>query len=55
MPGHDIGEQRGQQFIAMKPLDGATLKHLISGKLLPSNLLKMHELKPIQSVTLVAV
>ncbi len=32
---HDIGEQDGQQFIAMELLDGATLKHRISGKALP--------------------
>ncbi len=32
---HDIGEQDGQQFIAMEFLDGATLKHRISGKALP--------------------
>src|SRR5271170_3530324 len=32
---HDIGEQDGQQFIAMEFLDGETLKHRISGKALP--------------------
>jgi serine/threonine protein kinase/tetratricopeptide (TPR) repeat protein len=29
---HDIGEENGQAFIAMEYLDGMTLKHLISGK-----------------------
>ncbi|MGB7728585.1 MAG: serine/threonine-protein kinase [Candidatus Acidiferrum sp.] len=29
---HDIGEQDGQAFIAMESLDGVTLKHLINGK-----------------------
>ena len=32
---HDIGEQDGQQFIAMEFLDGRTLKDRISGKPLP--------------------
>jgi tetratricopeptide (TPR) repeat protein/TolB-like protein/predicted Ser/Thr protein kinase len=32
---YDLGEQDGQQFIAMEFLDGATLKHRISGKSLP--------------------
>src|SRR5271170_7752515 len=32
---YDVGEQGGQQFIAMEFLDGETLKHRIGGKALP--------------------
>jgi serine/threonine protein kinase/tetratricopeptide (TPR) repeat protein len=32
---YDVGEQDGQQFIAIEFLDGETLKHRISGKPLP--------------------
>jgi eukaryotic-like serine/threonine-protein kinase len=39
---YDIGEQNGQPFIAMEFLDGATLKHRISGK--PFSLGEMMEL-----------
>jgi serine/threonine protein kinase/Tol biopolymer transport system component len=35
---HDIGQQDGQAFIAMEFLDGQTLKHRISGKPLPLEL-----------------
>ena len=34
---YDIGEQDGQQFIAMEFLDGQTLRHRISGKALPAD------------------
>ena len=34
---YDIGEQDGQEFIAMEFLDGETLKRRISGKSLPSD------------------
>jgi eukaryotic-like serine/threonine-protein kinase len=38
---HDIGEQDGQQFIAMEFLDGQTLKHLINGKPIETDVLLM--------------
>jgi eukaryotic-like serine/threonine-protein kinase len=36
---HEIGDENGQAFIVMEYLDGATLKHRISGKPLPLELL----------------
>src|SRR5499433_2517491 len=39
---HDIGEQDGQQFIAMELMDGQTLKHAMRGRPLPlDQLLKL--------------
>ena len=39
---HDIGEENGRAFIAMEYLDGATLKHLITGQAMePERLLDL--------------
>src|SRR6201987_5330960 len=36
---HDVGEQGGQAFIALEFLDGTTLKHLIAGRPLETEVL----------------
>jgi serine/threonine protein kinase/Tol biopolymer transport system component len=36
---YDIGEERGRAFIAMEYLDGSTLKHLINGKPIDTDVL----------------
>jgi serine/threonine protein kinase/tetratricopeptide (TPR) repeat protein len=36
---HDIGEENGQAFIAMEFLDGVTLKHLVAGKPIETDVL----------------